>query len=508
MQREQNNGIADRLEFFGLDAENYAAFPAIARAIDKHAPSALAHFYDKVRATPEAAAFFPSQQVMDHARSKQLDHWRGLFARQPDAGYFAKAEQIGNVHARIGLAPTWYIGGYALVIEEMIGSLLTSSLRARLGGRQIANVIGTMVKCALMDMDIALSAYFRAEEAERMTVIDRVGDAMDRLAQGDFTVALDGLPESFAKLVEDFNSMRERMRDTLTQVSETADSINTGAAEISSASEDLSRRTEQQAASLEETAAAMDQITLAVRETAQGAARVSSSVAEAQGDATAGGRVVRDAIGAMGDIEKSAQEIAQIIGVIDGIAFQTNLLALNAGVEAARAGDAGKGFAVVANEVRALAQRSADAARDIKELITASTKQVETGVELVNETGDALNRIVGKVGEIAALASQISASAEAQAASMQQVNSAVADMDKMTQQNAAMVEESTAAARSLASEADELITLVQRFQLGGAPSSRAGRGTRTRATHSARPRSAGNLALAFDPAAQDDWTEF
>jgi methyl-accepting chemotaxis protein len=300
------------------------------------------------------------------------------------------------------------------------------------------------------------------------------------------------------------------MRETLAQVAETADSINTGAAEISSASEDLSRRTEQQAASLEETAAAMGQITMAVKETAQGAAHVSASVAEAKDDAGEGGRVVREAIGAMGDIEKSAQEIAQIIGVIDGIAFQTNLLALNAGVEAARAGDAGKGFAVVANEVRALAQRSADAAKDIKGLIGASSRQVETGVQLVNETGQALDRIVGKVTEIAALAQQISASADTQAISLQEVNGAVADMDKMTQQNAAMVEQSTAAARSLAAEADELIAVVQRFQLGDemAPQSpRPAARARKRPAAAMRPRSTGNLALAIDMA-DDDWSEF
>src|SRR5690606_5513515 len=157
-------------------------------------------------------------------------------------------------------------------------------------------------------------------------------------------------------------------------------------------------------------------------------------------DASEGGRVVREAIGAMDDIEKSAQEIAQIIGVIDGIAFQTNLLALNAGAEAARADDAGQAFAVVANVGRARAQRSADAAKDIKSLIGASSRQVETGVQLVNETGQALDRIVTKVTEIAALAQQISASTETQASSLQEVNGAVADMDKMTQQNAAMVE--------------------------------------------------------------------
>ncbi len=181
---------------------------------------------------------------------------------------------------------------------------------------------------------------------------------------------LQGLPPAFSKVEQDFEFMRSRINEALAQVAETAESINTGSIEISQASDDLSSRTEQQAASLEQTAAAMDQLTGGVRETADGAAHVNRSVAEAHADATRGGAVVKEAVAAMDDIERSAQEIAKIINVIDGIAFQTNLLALNAGVEAARAGDAGKGFAVVANEVRALAQRSADAAKHIKELIS------------------------------------------------------------------------------------------------------------------------------------------
>ncbi|AGH48993.1 methyl-accepting chemotaxis sensory transducer [Sphingomonas sp. MM-1] len=518
MQPDQtNHGIESRVNFFDLDQANYDAFPAIARAVEKAAPAALDRFYRKVQETPEAAAFFSSTAMMNHAKAKQLDHWRGMFARRLDGDYFAKAEKIGHIHARIGLEPTWYIGGYALVLEQMIGSLLTGSPLSRLGGRQMSRVIGTLVKCAMIDMDIALSAYFRAADADRMAVIGQVGEAMDRLAQGDFSVELTGLPESFAKLVEDFNSMRERMRDTLLQVSETADGINTGATEISQAASDLSRRTEQQAASLEETAAAMDRITASVRETAQGAGHVYTSVGEAQTDATEGGRVVREAIEAMDGIERSAQEIAQIIGVIDGIAFQTNLLALNAGVEAARAGDAGKGFAVVANEVRALAQRSADAAKDIKGLIDSSSKQVESGVHLVGQTGQALERIVTKVAEIAALASEISASAETQAANMLQVNNAVADMDKMTQQNAAMVEQTTAAAHSLESEAEELTKLVHRFRLGqekrqrqpARPVASPVAGTEAQGSR-ARPRRrvVGNLAVAADPAAQGDWSDF
>jgi methyl-accepting chemotaxis protein len=216
----------------------------------------------------------------------------------------------------------------------------------------------------------------------------------------------------------------------------------------------------------------------------------------------------------MGAIEKSAQEITQIINVIDGIAFQTNLLALNAGVEAARAGDAGKGFAVVANEVRALAQRSAEAAKDIKELITTSAQQVGSGVSLVGETGTLLEKIVARVGDISGLVTTIAQSAEVQATNLQQVNGSVGDMDKMTQQNAAMVEQSTAAARSLAGEAEELTKLVSRFRTGGEDAV-GGRATAPKRPMAAAPAPArkasmpavrGNLALK--PAEDDDWNEF
>jgi methyl-accepting chemotaxis protein len=243
--------------------------------------------------------------------------------------------------------------------------------------------------------------------------------------------------------------------------------IRTGSDEIANASDDLSRRTEQQAASLEETAAALDEITATVKKTADGASQVSKVVTEARSEAQRSGQVVSDAVAAMGQIEASSLQITQIIGVIDEIAFQTNLLALNAGVEAARAGEAGRGFAVVASEVRSLAQRSAEAAKEIKGLISASSTQVGQGVTLVGDAGRALASIVGKVGEIDALISEISASASEQATGLTQVNSAVNQMDQVVQQNAALVEQATAASHALRGEAAELERLLARFRVSG-----------------------------------------
>ncbi|MEP9398109.1 methyl-accepting chemotaxis protein, partial [Mesorhizobium sp. KR2-14] len=255
----------------------------------------------------------------------------------------------------------------------------------------------------------AAAAARKAEEDRQDAVaIAALGEGLDRLSQGDLVHRIEApFPDKLVKLRADFNGSVEKLQQTLLAISASVGTIHAGTGEISSAADDLSRRTEQQAASLEETAAALDEITATVRKTAEGAVHARDVVAGAKGDAETSGAVVRQAIAAMGMIEKSSEQISRIIGVIDEIAFQTNLLALNAGVEAARAGDAGRGFAVVASEVRALAQRSAEAAREIKGLISTSTTQVGEGVKLVAETGKALERIVVEVAEINAVVTNI-----------------------------------------------------------------------------------------------------
>ncbi|QYF88212.1 CHASE3 domain-containing protein [Brevundimonas sp. PAMC22021] len=313
-----------------------------------------------------------------------------------------------------------------------------------------------------------------ANEAEKARIAeeDRVAlgalaSGLSAMAEGDLThrMTVEVAPRA-EQLKADFNSAIAQLQQAVAVVVQNVAGIRSGAGEISQASDDLSRRTEQQAASLEETAAALDQITATVNKTASGAKQASNVVQAARGDAETSGNVVRDAVAAMTAIESSSAQISQIIGVIDEIAFQTNLLALNAGVEAARAGDAGRGFAVVASEVRALAQRSAEAAKEIKTLISASTGQVDQGVKLVGQTGQSLQRIVDRVAEIDSLVSEIAASASEQATGLQQVNTAVNQMDQVTQQNAAMVEQSTAASHSLAQEADALQASVARFRIG------------------------------------------
>jgi methyl-accepting chemotaxis protein len=306
-------------------------------------------------------------------------------------------------------------------------------------------------------------------EAERevAAVIDQLGGGLAKLSRGDLTYRLlKALPPEYIQLGEDFNSAVNTLQKTMTVIDSTAKSISAGSGEITQASDDLARRTEQQAANLEQTAAALDQITATVGKTAEGAIQARQVVSAAKSDAERSGSVVSQAITAMDRIEKSSQEIGAIIGVIDEIAFQTNLLALNAGVEAARAGDSGRGFAVVASEVRALAQRSAEAAKEIKGLISSSRSHVEAGVGLVGETGQALERIATQITQISGLVLEISVSAQEQAVGLAEVNTAVNQMDQVTQQNAAMVEQATAASHSLSQEAESLSRLMDQFQVG------------------------------------------
>ena len=311
----------------------------------------------------------------------------------------------------------------------------------------------------------------RAEEEaigrERSMVSSLIGAGMAQLAAKDLTFRLtDELPDAYRKLQADFNIAVEQLEQALQSVKTSTHVMHAGTRDISAASIDLSSRTEQQASSLEETVAALGQITDTVRKAADSAAHARSVVAGTEKDAARSGEVVHKAVEAMGGIEKSSQQIGQIIGVIDEIAFQTNLLALNAGVEAARAGDAGRGFAVVASEVRALAQRSADAAKEIKSLISTSTAQVSEGVRLVAETGTSLQNIMAKVTDINTAVAQIAAGAQEQATGLQQVSTAINAMDKVTQQNAAMAEQATAASTSLSQEGEQLTKLIDQFHVG------------------------------------------
>jgi methyl-accepting chemotaxis protein len=368
-----------------------------------------------------------------------------------------------------------------------------------------------------------------AEAAELQRAVQELGTGLGRLSDGDLAFRIEKpFVEHLDSLRQDFNGSVEKLNQAMSSVGSNARMISAGANELLSSADDLARRTEQQAASVEQTAAALEEITTTVKDASKLADEASKLVLRTRDGAENSGKIVRSAIDAMQQIEKSSSEIANIIGVIDDIAFQTNLLALNAGVEAARAGDAGKGFAVVAQEVRELASRSASAAKEIKALINTSGEQVRSGVHLVGDTGKALEAIVSEVQEINRHVHAIAEASREQSLGLQEINTAVNTMDQGTQQNAAMVEQSTAASHALASEAGSLNDMLGQFRLaGGDTGGRSVQPARAGAIRNAAPQPASassrpsasparnlgrKLANAFTGNAavkqEADWTEF
>ncbi|MCZ8180257.1 MAG: methyl-accepting chemotaxis protein [Rhizobium sp.] len=355
------------------------------------------------------------------------------------------------------------------------------------------------------------------KEAEDVKfAVDNLATGLSRLSDGDLSFRIDqAFVASLDAVRMDFNTSAAKLEDALSRIAENARGIDAGSHEIKSAADDLAKRTEQQAAAVEQTAAALEQITTTVKDSTKRAQEAGHLVSRTKSGAEESGDIVRKAVVAMQKIEQSSQSISNIIGVIDEIAFQTNLLALNAGVEAARAGEAGKGFAVVAQEVRELAQRSATAAKEIKALITTSNEQVQEGVELVGHTGKALETIVAEVQEINRHVVAIVESAQEQSSGLQEINTAVNQMDQDTQKNAAMVEETTAASYNLTKEVGALNGLLAQFKMGQpAPSASRPRPAAAGGAEVQRPSPAKalsrKLASAFqgNAAVRNDWEEF
>jgi methyl-accepting chemotaxis protein len=432
-------------------------------------PSILDGFYAQATTEPSLARLVGGQ--IDRLKNAQSMHWQRLFSGTFDQSYMEGIHRIGLAHKKINLEPRWYMAGYKFVLNRLVGIAIA---KYRWSPKRLQDILSAVNTAILLDMDLAISAYLavieQAKNEQTQLIVNSIGAGLDALAKGDLTHRVTSeLEGPFVKLKEDFNNALVGLQDAMKAALSSTASINSGAGEIAAAADDLSRRTEQQAASLEQTAAALEQITATVKRTAQNATEAGTLVSKAKSAAQEGGQVVETAIKAMSQIEQSSKQITDIIGVIDEIAFQTNLLALNAGVEAARAGDAGKGFAVVASEVRALAQRSSEAAKEIKTLIKTSSEHVSSGVKFVDETGRALKNIVEQVVAINTLVSEMAQAAQQQSTGIEEVNGAVTQMDQVTQQNAGMVEESTAASRNLANETSELSERISFFKVGDMP---------------------------------------
>ena len=387
-----------------------------------------------------------------------------------DVPFIGRKDEIGQMAEAVGVFRENGLAVQRLNAEEAAARARNDELQARMGVVVGAAAGGDFSKRIAQDFGDADLNRFAGDVDQLLASVDaginEMRAVMANLADSRLTRSMEGQYQgAFAELQGNVNGTMQSLKLTIREVLNTSDSINGNINQLGTSANDLSRRTEQQAAALEETSAALQEITGVVRNATLKAQEAAKMVTDAKHNASEAGKVVGDAISAMGRIEQASLEISQIINVIDEIAFQTNLLALNAGVEAARAGDAGKGFAVVAQEVRELAQRSANAAKDIKALITKSGDEVQSGVKLVQATGSALSDIETRVYDINNHIHSIADSARDQATSLNEINQAVNQIDSVTQQNAAMVEETSAATIKLADEAHRLVDLISRFEL-------------------------------------------
>jgi len=480
--------LASRTEFFNLGSDAQQRVAALAPLIAREMPPALDKLYHRINQTKGMRELFESPAAMECARAKQMKHWRDLSSGVLTPAYLDSVRRVGETHARIGLEPHWYIGGYAMVLEHLIESVVAaraprafSRRAAALESVELGRSLSALAKMVLMDVGSAVSAYLDAAnearlagEAETITqertlVADSIGEGLVELARRNLGYRMNGrLPDVYRRLQTNYNSALDQLDAAMGSAKEIVAAVNSGVGEIANAADDLSARTERQAASLQETASALNEITGAAAATAASVAQAQQGVATANKAVEQSADIVSRAVEAMQKIAGSSRKIVHFIGVIDEIAFQTNLLALNAGVEAARAGDAGRGFSVVAAEVRALALRAAEAAKEIKALLSDSSRHVDEGVSLVDATGATLTQISGQVTAINAAMGEVSTSAAAQANGLREINSAIADMDQVTQQNAAMAEQSTAACRAALSETERLAELVATFKLSQA----------------------------------------
>lgn len=474
----------------------------------------LDRFYTAVRDVPHLAKLV--QGRYEHLKKAQGAHWRRLFTQGFDQAYAESIRRIGLAHARVGLDPGWYMSGYRMVTGEIIAMI---AAKHRFRPRHMADLVDTLLRTVFVDMDHAISAYLQVIDERRVATLKAVQDGFGRVVaaagEGDFTARVEtafdepvlvslgeGLNRlttaveeglgttarvlaalgsgdltervkgdyrgAFASLQEGVNRMADDLEGVLRGISVTVYNLQAAMSEMLTGADDLAQRTTQQAAALEETSAALEEFAGTSRANAARAKNGAEIAAAAQKKAQHGAGVMTDAQQAMERIQESSTRITDVIGVIEDMAFQTNLLALNASVEAARAGEAGRGFAVVAGEVRRLAQRAAQASNEVRKLVDTSRSEVKTGVGLVEKASNELTAIVGSVEHVTSLMLEISQASTAQAETVAEITIAVRRMDEMTQQNAALVEETNGAISATREQVQSLSDTVDRFELSDA----------------------------------------
>lgn len=455
--------ISKLIGFAGLDAADNRTLAQSAAQLLPAIEEALGVFYGAVGKEPEVARHFDGPSAMKSASAKQVNHWRSTINDSSGQSFVKNALRVGQVHADIGISPSWHIGGYAIILDAAIRRLLAAqeappakwSRAPQPAGPDLGALTGSFVRAALMDVAIATEAY-RAVLAERAAAAEKeksradeetrnaleaLSEAMTSLSRGDLTSGISkALPARFDDIRDITNMAFSQLCQSVISMGGESRKVRESGDEIRRAMSELSERTVSQAASLEEANAAIQQLNDAVRQTAESAGDAATESAGARTEVDKGSEIVNKTIAAMNNISKSSSEIGEKVTMIDEIAFRTNLLALNASVEAARAGEAGKGFAIVAQEVRALSERCADAAREITALMNQGSEHVASGVALAQDAGTALEGIGRRVEAADELARIIATSAGSQADKLSEITASISGLDEITQRNAAMVD--------------------------------------------------------------------
>ncbi|NIZ10253.1 globin-coupled sensor protein [Pseudooceanicola sp. HF7] len=468
----------ERLRFFALSETDRQIMMEIRPLVESKIDPVLDRFYDFVRAEPVLSDFFRTEEMISHARERQKQHWHLLLSGEFSQSYIDSARMIGEVHYKIQLPFSFFLSAYSRVTSNVVDMLVRNA--GALGSRKsLSRRIGIVNRAFTLDAEMVIDSYFSAQARDREIALDYIANGLSDLSNRDFGYVIPApedsdFSEGFNNLREHYNGAVHNLSEAMGVVGRTVERLSSLTAEISQSATSLTTRTESQAATLEQTSAALRILTNKVRETAERATRVDETVSEASQSAQDSSDAVQSAMEALEQIQEASAEMGQKVSVIDDIAFQTNLLALNAGVEAARAGEQGKGFAVVASEVRALAGRSVNAATEINELIERNREIITNGVNKNAQVNEVLTAIVTSVNDVMTLVSEITTSAKEQSVSISEINSATNDLGNVTQTNAAMAEQTTAAMHIVQQSTAELQQLVMSFSGGQTSAVRGG----------------------------------
>ncbi len=457
---------------FGLDGKDGETLSRVGVKVTPWLDEVLDHFYDYASSQDDAAKFFTSDKMLEHARSQQKIHWTKLLNGEFNEDFVAATKTIGEVHFRIELPFEIYLAGYSRATSH-IQALLVKRSGAFLGPTakaELARQLSVLTRAFSLDMNLVIEAYFHAQQAEQARAFKYLQDGMDRMAHKNLSEEIPApdcsdFPVRYEEMRQGFNRLQRDMGEVMRTIKTATDDLDGTATKVNTSADDLARRTETQAGTLEQTAQSVGEITKSIQSSSRATQKTDDMMTQTHQNAKTGQDVMSETVAKMREIAESSTQISQITGVIDDIAFQTNLLALNAGVEAARAGDAGRGFAVVAHEVRGLAQKAAESAAEISELIKASSNLVENGVEMVDQAGRVLGDIVDKVETVAGLTSQVANSSREQSEGLSSISSSLSQLDNVTQQNAAMVDQTAAAVGAMQHDTTSMAHLVSEFLL-------------------------------------------